>query len=117
MESDGFKAQNFAAVWGTDPDHVFAVGSHRAVALCDRSSYRALAPLGMPNLTAVRGTDADHVFAVGEAGTILQCSASAGSCVSQASGTGQNLSSISSSSGGISYAVGAGGTILQHLPN
>lgn len=98
------------AVWGSDPRHVWAVGSRGLIVLRSGRSYSAQPSGTTEELQGVWGADANNVWAVGDQGTILRWDGTA--WATQPSGTTEGLSGVWGVDANNVWVVGDNGTIL-----
>lgn len=72
----------FMAVWGSDPQNVFAAGNRGQIVRCTAGSSdcRALDSGTKAFLRDIWGSDADNVYVVGDGGVLLRCAAGSSSC-------------------------------------
>lgn len=105
---------HFYAVWASDAQHAFIVGSSGAAVHWDGTRAAAVETGTRRSLYALWGTSARDVWAVGAQGTALHWNGSAWREVSLAALTQADLYALYGFAADDLYAAGAGGTLLHY---
>lgn len=99
------------AVWGNDPQHLWAVGKDGTVVVSDGARWRAQNSVSRDSFSSIWGADENNIWVVGYAGTILKRDERGWRVQHQPSG--DRLHAVWGVDRANVWAIGGGGRILK----